>query len=409
MPPAPDAGGRTRPRAAVAASGGAAPERQWHVDGALGEGGGQVLRLAVALAAVKHRALRVENIRHRRPKPGLQAQHAACARAVADLTGAVIEGCEVGSTALNVAFAPPHVPQLHGAGVGERHEVNVNTAGATTLVLQAVLPPLLMPGNDDEPPESAVRYRVTGGTDVAWAPTADYAKYVLLPVLRALFVGVHLDLQIERRGFYPIGLGAVTLSLDGRDGNPPQPLCLPRRGTPERFAIRALHVNKKRAQELADGLYAIARRSDALAGASGEAVVEHAGDAKVAGGPRAGVGSILLTVTTSTGAVLGYSALMDRASDSGEAPPCFADLVAALERDAAAEAALDEHMTDQILPFLAFATGASTARVRLPLSAHATTSIDLLEALLGTSFTVEKGDTEIMGTLKCSGLGTTAL
>ena len=67
------------------------------IDGAHGEGGGQLVRTAVALAAVTGRGIRIENIRARRDKPGLAAQHLTAVRAVASLCDADVSELELGS------------------------------------------------------------------------------------------------------------------------------------------------------------------------------------------------------------------------------------------------------------------------------------------------------------------------
>jgi len=45
------------------------------IDGSYGEGGGQILRTSVALAALTEREVKIKNVRAGRPKPG-----AACHR-----------------------------------------------------------------------------------------------------------------------------------------------------------------------------------------------------------------------------------------------------------------------------------------------------------------------------------------
>ena len=45
------------------------------IDGSSGEGGGQIIRTAVALSAITGKPCMIEKIRAGRPNPGLQAQH----------------------------------------------------------------------------------------------------------------------------------------------------------------------------------------------------------------------------------------------------------------------------------------------------------------------------------------------
>ena len=100
------------------------------IDGSVGEGGGQVLRTAIALSAITESALKVTNIRAGRESPGLKAQHLAAVKAVAQICGAELEGAEVGSTELR--FRPEHLR-------GGTYAVDVGTAGSIALVLQAIV------------------------------------------------------------------------------------------------------------------------------------------------------------------------------------------------------------------------------------------------------------------------------
>jgi RNA 3'-phosphate cyclase len=101
------------------------------IDGAFGEGGGQLVRTAVALAAVTSTPIRVTNIRARRSRPGLAEQHVAAVRAVAAMCDARCDGVEPRSTEL--CFSPRRLR-------GGTFQVDVGTAGSVTLVLKAMLP-----------------------------------------------------------------------------------------------------------------------------------------------------------------------------------------------------------------------------------------------------------------------------
>ncbi len=168
-----------------------------HIDGGTGEGGGQVLRVSVALSAATGQPLRITNIRANRKNPGLRAQHVAAVDAVAQLTDAEVEGLSIGSTKL--AFTPDHLAR------GDA-KVDVGTAGSVTLVLQAVLGALSAPGTG--PAEVTVR----GGTDVIMAPSWDYFANVLVPTLGR--AGLDMDMECRRRGFFPKGGGRVVLRTE---------------------------------------------------------------------------------------------------------------------------------------------------------------------------------------------------
>ncbi|MGZ5056745.1 MAG: RNA 3'-terminal phosphate cyclase, partial [Methylobacter sp.] len=67
------------------------------IDGSYGEGGGQILRSSLSLAAITGRSVRIEKLRANRKKPGLAAQHLTSVRAAAMLCDATLEGAELGS------------------------------------------------------------------------------------------------------------------------------------------------------------------------------------------------------------------------------------------------------------------------------------------------------------------------
>src|SRR5581483_110163 len=165
------------------------------IDGSYGEGGGQLLRNAVALAAVTGRAIAVRHIRARRSKPGLAPQHLAAVRAVATLCGAHVEGLELRSQALG--FTP-------GALRGGDYQFDIGTAGCAVLVLQALLPAMVASG-------CSVAVAVTGGTDVRQAPSIDYFAHVLLPLLERM--GVAARFELIRRGYYPRGGGEIRIRV----------------------------------------------------------------------------------------------------------------------------------------------------------------------------------------------------
>src|SRR5206468_3020950 len=119
------------------------------IDGGYGEGGGQIIRTSVSLAAITRQPVEIANIRAKRAKPGLQPQHLAAVKAAAEICGAQLEGANVGSTRL--VFTPATDVQS-----GD-YRFDIGTAGSAPLVVQAVLIPLALTGK----PSSVT---VTGGT-----------------------------------------------------------------------------------------------------------------------------------------------------------------------------------------------------------------------------------------------------
>lgn len=168
------------------------------IDGSYGEGGGQILRTALSLSVALGRGIRLENIRARRPKPGLRPQHLVSVRAAAQISGAVVEGDGIGSSGL--VFMPRHRPSggTYTFDVGATEAGG--SAGAISLVFQTVFLPLSLA---DAPSELTL----IGGTHVAGSPPFHHLTRVFLPAVADL--GLHADLQLEQWGWYPKGGGVV--------------------------------------------------------------------------------------------------------------------------------------------------------------------------------------------------------
>ena len=162
------------------------------IDGSYGEGGGQIVRTSLSLAVITGREVEITKVRAKRSKPGLQRQHLTAVLAAAALCDAEVRGASVGST--HVVFRPRTRPEP------QAHAFDVGTAGATPLVAQTMLAPLLHAG-------VAASLHITGGTHVPNAPTVDYLEGVYLPALRR--AGAKVDISSPRAGFFPKGGGRL--------------------------------------------------------------------------------------------------------------------------------------------------------------------------------------------------------
>ena len=167
-----------------------------HIDGAMGEGGGQILRSALALSMISGRPFRIERIRANRPKPGLMRQHLTAVQAAAAVSGAQVVGAEVGSE--TVEFVP-------GAVRPGTYAFSIGTAGSTTLVLQTVLPALIIA-------EGPSRLVIEGGTHNHAAPTVRFLQRAFLPVLERM--GPRVSVAVEKHGFYPAGGGRIAIEIE---------------------------------------------------------------------------------------------------------------------------------------------------------------------------------------------------
>ncbi|MHB1189120.1 RNA 3'-terminal phosphate cyclase [Thiobacillus sp.] len=165
------------------------------IDASFGEGGGQILRSALALSVITGEAMRLTNVRVRRPQPGLKPQHLKAVEAAASISGARVEGVCLGSQTL--CFEP--------AGLtGGNYAFDIGTAGSTSLLLQTLYLPLSFA-------DGPSRLTLSGGTHVPWSPCYHYLQWQWLPYLAA--AGYHLECTLERAGFYPRGGGLLHANI----------------------------------------------------------------------------------------------------------------------------------------------------------------------------------------------------
>lgn len=161
------------------------------IDASFGEGGGQVLRSALALSVITGKPMRLTSIRARRPHPGLKPQHLKAVEAAASISAARIEGASLGSQTLR--FEPTRLQ-------GGDYAFDIGTAGSVSLLLQTVYLPLSFAN-------APSRLSFTGGTHVPWSPCYHYLAWQWLPYLNQ--IGYRVECSLERAGFYPPGGGIM--------------------------------------------------------------------------------------------------------------------------------------------------------------------------------------------------------
>ena len=183
------------------------------IDGSQGEGGGQILRTSIALAAALGRDVRITNIRAGRTKGGLAHQHLAAVQAAAAVCDAEIEGDQLDSTEL--VFRPGEI-------AADEYHFDIGTAGSTALVLQTVIPALTLAAGDST-------VTVTGGTHNPFAPCFEYLRDVFGVLASAANVRAYFEMI--HAGFYPAGGGEVRMELEGIDSmDNVSPIRLSKRG-----------------------------------------------------------------------------------------------------------------------------------------------------------------------------------
>lgn len=296
------------------------------VDGSTGEGGGQVVRTSLALAAVTDERLVIENVRANRDEPGLKAQHLACVRALAALTDANVEGDERGSD--RVVFEPDE-PK------GGEYEVEVGTAGAVTLVAHAVIPAALHADGDTE-------FRIHGGTHVRWSPTFEHLQRVFLPLLRD--ANADASVELVRRGHYPQGGGEIVLRVSPSELSHVEP--------------NRAELERVEGVSHASGLpeHIVERQAEAARGVlrDGLDATVDVGIEKVHIDEDAPSKGTAVTLVADAGTRLGGSALGERGKTAEEVGTEAAE---ELVSTVGSGADTDEYVADQLVPYVALAGG----------------------------------------------------
>ena len=330
------------------------------IDGAHGEGGGAILRQALGMAAYAGVPIRVVNIRAGRPRPGLAPQHVKAVEAIAAVCGGRVEGLELSST--RISFEPGEVrPGVFAFDIG--------TAGSTTLLLQTLLLPCLTHPGEYE-------FRLTGGTDVPWSPPADYMKNVTLQALGSLAA---CELNMHRRGYYPKGGGRILVRL--LTGPEPTSSVFDFLEPSEVKAIKGISHAASPLQER----HVAERQADAAdhllsrLGCPVEIAVEYSNAACLGSG-------VTLWTESERGARLGGTALGAR---DKPADVVGREAAKSLIGSMSASVAVDRHLADQLIPFMA-ARGGSLFTTEI--SSHLRSNIYVAERIIGARF-------EVMGTI----------
>jgi RNA 3'-terminal phosphate cyclase (ATP) len=174
------------------------------VDGAYGEGGGQVVRTALTLSVLTGRPVAISNIRANRPKPGLAPQHLTNVLALAEICDADVQGAEIGSAEL--LFKPKNAPRSGEYRFDVTEVLGSGSAGSVTLILQTLLLPLSFA-------EGTSRLLLRGGTHVTWSPPFEFIDRVFLPTVAKM--GIEASCRLNVPGFYPSGGGEITAEIAG--------------------------------------------------------------------------------------------------------------------------------------------------------------------------------------------------
>lgn len=329
------------------------------VDGSIKSGSGTILRLSVALSSILNEPLHIYNIRAKRSSPGLRPQHLEAVLTAAKLCNAEIKGATAGSQEL--WYRPSGV-------IGGEIEAQIGTAGSIPMLILTILP---ICAYAEKPVEVHI---LKGGTDVSHSPTINYLRYVLLPVLEKM--GLDVKIGIKKYGYYPKGMGEVTLEV--------QPC---RRFNPfrqEEFGTVKTVAGLSVCTFLGDKNVA-ARQAQA----ANDILRMHRYDARIQvindqSNPLQKGSSLVLWALTDTGVILGGDAIGELGKPSEIVGREAAENLV-LEIDA--KATTDVHLADLLVPFVALSKNESVYYTRF-MTPHLDTNIWLAQELLNVEFSV---------------------
>ena len=331
------------------------------IDGSKKSGSGTILRLSVAFSAIVREPLHIYNIRKKRSQPGLRPQHLEAVLTAAKLCNAEVKGASVGSQ--EILFYPE---EIEGGYV----EAEIGTAGSIPMLIMTVLPICAFA-------KQPVTLRISkGGTDVHHSPTINYLKHILLPTLKRM--GLEASIEIHKYGYYPKGMGEVT--LETRPCSRLKPIRLEEFGDIEE--IRGLSV----CTFLANRKVALrqAKEAERLLKIWGyDSKIEIVNDFS---NPLQKGSSLVLWTETSTGALLGGDAIGEiRKSSEAVAREATKNLLDEIQ----AKATVDLHLADMLIPYVALAEGESTYLARF-ITDHMESNMWLASEILGVFFEVKK-------------------
>lgn len=350
------------------------------VDGSVMEGGGQVIRISLTLAALLGHELRLSNIRAGRSKPGLQNQHLAGVGLVGNLCGGKLSNAVKG--ALNMTMRPS--PEALDQG---DFTADPGTAGSICLILQAALLPAMFAAGP-------CKLTIRGGTNTDFAPQIEFYNNVFFEIVKRM--GVSPTVEVKRKGYYPKGGGEVVVTtgpikridplilLDRGEITSIKGSCFTAGGCPRRVG-----------EEMASTATRILRKNFPKIDVDIDVKVEP---------PNYGNGSgIVLVANTSTGCVLGGSGLGrgKKTSPSKVATHASDELIEAISSNAC----VDKWLADQLIVYMALADGESAFSTG-PLTLHTRTAIHFAQNLTGAKFTIDETTPEL-NIVRCIGIGFT--
>ncbi len=337
------------------------------VDGGAKSGSGTIVRYSVALASLLGQEIRIQNIRAKRDKPGLRAQHLKVIQACREMCHGVVSDAAVGSKEIT------YIPRERFKG-GE-YRWDIGTAGSTTMMAQTLVPLACFA-------EKPSKFKLEGGLFQDFAPSAYHMKFVLLPLLKQM--GINAELDIIRPGYVPRGAGIIEIEVEAVEKL--KPLILTERGkilSIKGIALSSHLKERKVSQRMAKECQKV------LSSYGYEAEIQEIYDESSLQEGAA----LVICAETSSGSRIGS----DRAGRPGRSSESIGRYVAqSFIEDVKTGAAVDRYMADQFIIYAGLAEGIS--RYTVPgITEHVETNLWLIEEFLGAKTKISGNVIEVEG------------
>ena len=337
------------------------------IDGAAKSGSGTIVRYSIALASLLGKEIKIENIRAKREKPGLRAQHLKVIQACQEMCHSTVSNAVIGSREIT------YVPKERFKG-GEYHW-NIGTAGSTTMFAQALLPLACFA-------ERPSKFRLEGGLFQDFAPSAYHMKFVLLPLLRE--IGIRAQFKIIRPGYVPRGGGIIEMEVEPVEKFEPLSLIeqgdiLGIKGIALSSHLKEREVSRRMAKECRKTLSSYGFRAE---------IEEIYDESSLQEGA-----ALAIYAEMSSNARIGS----DRAGRPGRSSESIGRYVAqSFVEDVKTGAAVDRYVADQLIIYAGLAEG--TTRYSVPsITEHVETNLWLIEKFLRSKTNARGNLIEIEG------------
>ena len=339
------------------------------IDGSFGEGGGAILRLGVGFSFLFNRPIRIKNIRANRPKPGLRTQHLLGIKTTSELTNGTLSECKVGTEELT--FIPNPKKDAKNA-----IHLDINTAASIGLLLQPIQIASLGIRN---PPKLEISLS-GGGTFGKWAPSLNYLREVTYNIFKES--GLKIDIQINKHGFYPKGGAKVNCVIYPLKENL-KPVNLTELGSIDLIQGEIIITNQLRrnrdniGDRIKKALQQQVRRNLKIETNLKYTWVDSTSE---------GVG-LSLWAYSDTGAIISTGTILGEKNISSEKLGALAadELTKYIQN----EIPVDNYLSDQLIPLMAYVKHPSKIRV-LEITSHTKTNLELVKLFTNRDYKIIK-------------------